>query len=136
MSNLAIMSALQTRLLAMPSGIAKAQTAWPGTVFNPTADVPYQRVSLIPAPPLNYSGLSPFKRLSGIFQVDFCYPFGGGSGLADAQADALAAWFPQGLSATANSVTTRVDRTPEIKSGRVEGDRWVIPVRITYFANI
>lgn len=136
MSNLDIAAALETRLLAMPTGIDSANTQFENTTLTPTADVPYQRVWLLPAPPFNYGGRSSAKRLSGIFQIDLCFPYGGGSGDAKAHADAVAEWFYQGLSVAANNVTTHVDRTPEVKSGRVEGDRWVIPIRVSYFTNM
>lgn len=130
-----IKSVLEKRLAALPNGIPTKQTQWPNTELKPAQGVPYQRVWHIPAPPFNFSGLSSRKRLAGVFQVDLCFPFGTGEAAADAAAKALEGWFPQGWTETANNVTTHVDRTPEIKSGRVEGDRWVIPVRVTWYCN-
>lgn len=130
-----IKSALEARLKELPGGIPDAQTQWPGYDLEPTQGVPYQRVWHMPAPPHNFSGLSDRRRYSGVFQVDLCFPYGEGEADADAAAKALEGWFPQGLSLTANNVTTHVDRTPETKSGRVEGDRWVIRVRVTWYAN-
>lgn len=136
MSNLSVSAALEARLLAMPQGIAAAHTQFENTDYTPEGETPYQRVWLLPAKPFNYGGTTKAKRLLGIFQIDLCFPYGGGSGDAKAHAEAVADWFPQGLSVTANNVTTTVDLTPEVKSGRVQGDRWVIPIRVSYFANM
>lgn len=133
---LSIKFALETRLLAMPGGIAVDHTQFENAKYTPVGTEPYQRVWLMPATPFNYGGMTSAHRLLGFFQVDVCWPYGGGAGDAGALADSIAAWFPQGLSVDANNVTTRIDRTPEIKPGRSEGDRWVIPVRVSYFANV
>ena len=136
MSNKDIRQALEARLIAMPGGIGQDQTQFENENLEPTNGVPYQRTWLMPGPPFNYGGSSIRKRFQGIFQVDLCFPHGDGSGDVSAAAKALVEWFPQGLSLTANNVTTRVDRTPEEMTGRQEGDRWVVPVRVTYFANV
>lgn len=136
MSNEAILIALQKHLFEMPSGIPATQTAWGSKAFTPTAGVDYQRIWFLPAKPFNYGGLTVAKRLSGVFQVDLNLPFGVDQAEAVARADAVVAWFRQGLSVTANNVTTVVDRTPSQKPGRPEGDRWVVPIDITYFANV
>ena len=137
MSNSAIRAALTTRLFAMANCIPKEQTEFENDEeFSGTANVPYQRVSLNPAAPFDYSGLPGDKQLKGIFQVSLCFPADAGPGDADDYADTLQAWFAKGLQVTANGVNTRIDRTPEIRQGRREGDRWVVPVRIFYFANV
>lgn len=135
MSIVAVRAGLETRLNIMAGRPTDIQWELESEVFTPTVGAAYLRPWLIPAPPFNYGGTTPAKRLSGIFQIDLCWPYDDRENSAP-MADALAAQFPQGLSVNANSVTTRVDRSPEIRSGRVEGDRWVIPVRVTYFANI
>ena len=130
-----IKSQIEARLIALSGGIPAAQTQWANVAFEPTQGTPYQRVWHLPAPPVNFSGLSTRRRYSGYTLIDLCYPYGAGEGDADAAAKALEGWFYQGLSFTTNSVTTHVDRTPEIKSGRVEGDRWVVTVKVTWFCN-
>src|ERR1043165_3775035 len=122
MSLVAIRAGLETRLLAMPGGLSAANTQFEldSELFNPVSGQAYQRVWLMPAAPFNYGGVSKAHRLAGILQVDLCWPVETRSDAAVA-ADALAAWFPQGLSVIANSVTTTIGRTPEIKAGRVEG---------------
>lgn len=135
MSTVAIRAVLEKRLAAMVGRPADIQWELAKTVFVPPPGLPYLRNWLLPAAPFNFGGLSTRRRLSGVFQVDVLYPYAEREN-AQPMADAVAAWFPQGFTDTANSVTTAVDRTPEVKSGRVEGDKWVIPVRVTYFANI
>jgi hypothetical protein len=51
-------------------------------------------------------------------------------------ADLIAARFAKGLSATANQVTAIFGADPDVKAGRVAGDRWEIPISVSYFANV
>lgn len=104
--------------------------------YTPTAGAPYQRVSLIPADTLNPTFGDKFRREQGILQVTLCYPTGGGSGDAMAQAELIRAAFPRGSSFTAGGVTVQIDRTPSVSAGIIDGDRYCVPVRVRYFANI
>lgn len=137
MSNSAIRAALTAHLFAMSDCIPIEQTEFENDEeFKATDGVPYQQVSLNPATPFDYSGLPGSRRYQGIFQVSLCFPADAGPGEAEDYADRLEAWFAKGLQVTANGVNTRLGQTPEIRQGRREGDRWVKPVRIFYFANV
>ena len=133
MSAAAIRQALELRLAAMTPALP---TAVENKKFTPVFGEPYQQVHLLWARPVNPSFGDGFRRLSGIMQVTLQYPIDGGTGDIDERADDIVAFFPRGLSVTASGVTTTIDRTPEVMSGRTEGDRYVIPVRVQFFANI
>lgn len=136
MSQALIRKALEKRLLAMASGLAATATAMENGSFNPVAGTPYQRVNLLPATPDNseQSGKNYFER--GIFQVTLCYPSGKGSGAVEAQADRVKAAFKRGTSTTESGVRVIVMLTPKITPGYPDGDRWCIPISVTYQAQI
>lgn len=133
MSVSAIRNALETALAGMSSALP---TQHENDVYTPVSEVPYQQVWMLWAPPENPTLGDDFKRQRGIMQVDLRYPLNRGARDAQTQAEAVQTLFKRGLSLTANSVTTTIETTPEIVSGRVEGDRFVIPVKVKFFANI
>lgn len=138
MSSLArIKVALETRLKAMASLLP---TQWENSAFTPPSDAPYQTVHLLPAEPVNPSILgvagSEMYRETGIFQITLVYPARGGAGTALAKAEAIRDWFPRGGSYVYGGVTAVVARTPRIGPAMVQDDRYVLPVSVTYFANI
>jgi hypothetical protein len=74
--------------------------------------------------------------MQGIFQVTLEYPQNVGPSVAEARAKLLADWFYRGLSLTASGVIVTINRASYIMAGFVDGDRWAVPVRIFYSANI
>lgn len=138
MSSLAkIKTALETRLKAMTPLVP---THWENAAFTPPSDSPYQNVVLLPAEPVNPSILgvagSEMYREIGIMQVTLVYPAKGGAGTALAKAEAIRDWFPRGSSFSFGGVTTVISRTPRIGPAMVQDDRYVLPVSVSYFANI
>lgn len=135
MSDALIRKALETRLNAMPPGIG---VAWENADFEPAANTAYMKSNLLPAEPENPAQGTTFTRYLGIYQVTLMYPLGKGPGDADAKAEAIRAWFPRNLSLTGGGVTVTVDKTPYKMTGFVdeEADRYAVPVRIPYFANV
>lgn len=128
-----IRAALETRLAGMSPGLA---TQWENAAFTPVAGTPYQAVSLVMATPQSPTIGDGFYRELGFLQVTLRYPQNAGAGAADAQARAIRAWFPRGLSLTAGGVTVTVSATADIRPGFIDGDRYAVPVRIAFFANI
>jgi hypothetical protein len=136
MSITAIRKAFEKALAAMPDAI---ETAWENTKFTPTTGVPYQAAFLMPAEPSNPTISTPGNqhyRQEGYFQVSLRYPTNTGSGACNIRAQLLRDTFYRGLSLTTEGVTSIVARTPEIAPGAVENDRYVINVRIRFYANI
>jgi hypothetical protein len=77
-----------------------------------------------------------FHTEQGFLQIDLAYPLNKGPGEATARAELIRSTFPRGASFTASGVTVTIERTPEIMPGRVEPDRFVVPVRIRFYAHI
>ena len=110
--------------------------------YTPVAGAPYQRTMLMPAESANPSYSDNLERATGIYQVLLCYPNiisnGGiqGTSPAETQADLVKAAFPRGSSFTFGGITVQIGLTPTIATAIIAGDRYCVPVRIRYFANI
>lgn len=145
MSLLAVRRAFEDTLAAMPSGIA---TAWENVPYTPVAGTPYQRAFLLPAEPDNPE-MGRFTQERGIFQINLLYPLGQGAGDALRQAERIRSTFYRGRTITVaiiddwfeyystadGTVKTVIERTPEISPGFAEEDRFVLPVRVRFYAN-
>lgn len=132
MSEPAIRAALEVRLAALTPALA---TAYENAAYTPIAGTPYQKINLMRAQPANPEA-GTFQQAQGIFQVTLEYPQNVGVGVTEARAKLLAEHFPRKLSLTASGVTVTVMRAPYIMAGFVDGDRWAVPVRVFYQANI
>jgi len=133
MSALLIRSALELALTAMTPSL---QTAYENAKFTPVVGTPYQQVTLLLAEPANPVVGVDFHTELGFLQVDLKYPLSAGPGPATTRAELIRTTFHRGASFTASGVTVNIERTPEIMPGRVEEDRFVIPVRIRFYAHI
>lgn len=133
MSEAAIRKALETRLSIIAGPLA---TAWDNADFDPTPGTPYQRVALLTAETENPAQGSVFTRYLGILQITLMYPTGDGASNADVRAELIRAWFPRNLSLVNSGVTVTIDKTPYKMTGFVDGDRWAVPIRIPYYANV
>lgn len=133
MSIVSVRAALETKLNAMTPSLA---TSWENLPYTPVAGTPYQAAYVIPATPDNATMGDAYYREQGIFQVSLFYPLQAGAGVAAARAQLIRTAFKRGTSMTSGSVTVRIDKTPEIGQGRVDGDRWHVPVKIRWFAGI
>jgi hypothetical protein len=132
MSIIAIRAALETALDALSPAL---DTAWENLAFEPTADVPYQRASLLFALPDDQE-ISGRHLEQGFLQVDLCYPPGEGSGAAAARAALLKSTFRKGVCLTASGVTVLVAQTPQILTYAIDAERYVLPVRISFRAQV
>lgn len=131
MSAVKIKAALETAL----SGMTTLATAWENIEYAPIAGTPYQQVNILFAEPDNIEYGSNHREL-GYMQVKLMYPLKNGSLTAITRAELIRSTFYRGASFTSSGVTVIIERTPEISAGSVEGDRWAIPVKIRFFANI
>ena len=132
MSIVVVRAALQTKL----NGMAALATAWENVGYTPVAGVPYQAAYVMPAIPDNPTFGDDYYQEQGIFQISLFYPLQVGTAVAEARAQLIRSTFKRGTSMTSGAVTVRIDKTPEIGAGRVDGDRWHIPVKIRWFAGI
>lgn len=130
-----IRRALEVALAAMTPTLA---TAYENASFTPPApSVAYQQAWLLLAPPANLEiGRAGLHRQDGFLQVDLRYPLSAGSAPAITRAELIRSTFFRGASFTASGVTVNISGTPEIMPSRTEADRFVVPVRIPFYAHI
>lgn len=136
MSAVAIRAALEVALAAMSPTLA---TAWENADFDPAPGTPYQQVSLLLAEPVNAemgANANAYYTEQGFLQIDLKYPLGEGPAAATTRAQLLRSTFYRGASFTASGVTAHIERTPEILPGRFEDERYVVPVRIRFYAHV
>jgi hypothetical protein len=131
-SIVSIRAALETALNAMSPALS---TAWENAAFTPVNATPYQRVNLLLAEPDN-TEISARYTEQGFMQVSLCYPIGAGPGDAAARALALRQTFPRGATLTSGGIAVVIARTPEIAPAQIDGDRYVVPVRIRFTAQV
>ena len=136
MSQLVVRRLLETALIAISGGLSSSQTKWENRPFTPTPNVAYQRVDLLPAEPENPTVGDGFYRERGSMQVSLFFPAKGGSKDAQTQAELIRSAFPRGTKFTEGSVTVHVDSQPTILPAYEDGDRYVVPVRVRYYANV
>ena len=133
MSIVLVRSALQEKLDGMAPALA---TAWENVDYEPVAGTPYQAAYVLAAEPDNPTMGDDYYREQGIFQISLFYPIQVGTAVAEARAQLIRTTFKRGTSMTSGAVTVIVNKTPEIAPGRVDGDRWHIPVKIRWYAGI
>lgn len=128
-----IRAALEIALNAMSPALA---TAWENNAFAPPAStVAYQKAYTMFATPDNPEWGSSHQEL-GIFQVTLCYPLQVGTSAAAARAELLRTTFKRGASFTNSGVTVNITKTPEVGAGTPAGDRFEMPVKIRFMAQI
>ena len=133
MSIVSVRAALQSKLNGMAGGV---QVAWENVGYTPAVGTPYQAAYVMTAEPGNLTLGDGFYREPGIFQVSLFYPLQAGTAAAEARAQLIRTTFKRGTSMVSGTVTVLVDKTPEIGQGRVDGDRWHIPVKIRWSAGV
>lgn len=122
---------------ALKTGTTPFPLGWENVAFTPPVDgSAFAVATLLPATPDNPTMGDGFYREVGLLQVTLSYPVGNGSGKAYAKADEIRALFPRGSSCTSGGITVRITRTPVVGPGLPQSDRFVLPVRITYSADI
>ena len=133
MSAVHVRAALEAALQAITPSIA---TAFENDTSTPPAPAtPYQRVNVLFSTPANLENTASYEE-RGFMQVTLCYPLKTGPGGATARAELIRAAFPRGRNLTAGGVITLIPNTPEIMPGFVDGDRFCVPVRIRFSAQI
>ena len=159
MSIINIRALLENKLNVITPSLA---TVWENTPYNPIAGTPYQQVYLLPAEPSNPTMGDGFYREQGLFQITLMYPLQKGSASAAARAELIRTAFKRGQSIAitvdgyilnedgsylldedgnriiiedSSPITVRIDKTPEVSQGRVDGDRWALPVKVRWFAD-
>ena len=132
MSIQSVRIALETALNAMTPALA---STWQNMPYTPVTGTPYQKVFILTAEPGNTEYGAHYQE-RGIFQVTLMYPLMTGSAAAEARGELLRTTFARGNSFVSGSVTVTIERTPHIGQGMVDEDRWAVPVKMRFFANI
>lgn len=117
-------------------GAQNVVISWENGVLIPIDGVPYLDPTLMMGKPDNPTMPQGFHREKGVWQITLQYPLGGGPALADAMSDLIVVSFPRGRSWSAAKITLTIAGTPYASPGRVDGNRWAIPVKIPFFANV
>jgi hypothetical protein len=124
--------ALETRLAAL---VGALPTQWQNLPYVPVAQTAYQQVALLLADPINPE-IGRMYQENGYMQITLRYPLNTGPGAADAMAQSIRDWFYYGLPLAANGLTVTINKTPTISPSFVDGDRYCIPVKVRFFANV
>jgi len=133
MSSVSIRAALETAFAAITPTLS---TAWENVDFTPpVTSTAYQAVTLMFAQPDNASYGAGYREL-GIMQIDLNYPQQSGPAAAYTRAELLRSTFVRGATFSSGGVSVVIDRTPEIMAGRNDGGRYVLPVRVRFFAQL
>lgn len=132
MSLALIRAALETALAGMSPALA---TAYENVPYTPVTGTAYQAVYLLPAQPDNIE-MGPGYTERGILQVNLFYPKDQGPKDALARAALIRTTFAFANSFTSGDVTVNITATPEIAPARIEGDRYLVPVRVRWHARI
>lgn len=128
----AVRIALEGKLNAMTPSIS---TAWENVPFTPTPGTAYQAAYLLPVTENPTMG-DDYYRMAGIFQVNLFYPLQTGPKEAQDRAELIKTAFKRGTTMTSGTVKVIVERTPDIGQGRRDGDRWMVPVKIRFYAEV
>lgn len=133
MSQLIIKQAFESAIAAMTPAI---ETAYANVDFIPTTGTPYQQIFLLPAAPDNTEqGITNYRE-QGLIQVNLCYPINQTEKDALERAELLRTTFKKGTTLSKGGITINVIYTPTTLAGFKDNDRWVVPVRIFYLADI
>ena len=88
------------------------------------------------AEPSNPTFGGDFYREQGILQITLSYPTQTGPAQAAARAQLIRSTFYRGASFTSGGVTVIISGMPEISPASIDGNRYSVPCKIRFFANI
>jgi len=111
-------------------------TAYEAVSFTPTPGIPYQRVQLSPARPLDPTLGGLYHREIGSYQIFLCYPNNLGTIPILDRAELTRSYFHQGDSFTEGNTTIIIVGTPYIAGTSTVQDRTVLPIIISYSAEV
>lgn len=133
MAIVAIRSALEVALAGMTPALS---IAYENAAFTPVAGVPFCKAYMLTGTPQNPTFGGGFYREVGIFQVTLFYPIQNGTAPAAARAEMIQQKFFRGSSFSNAGVTVRIIQTPAITAAQIDGDRWTMPVKVSWVADI
>ncbi len=132
MSNSKIKQVVETYLKSLTPDFP---TAWENVNFKPPAG-PFQVPTFLFAEPDNRGSKdSPYLQ-RGLCTINLAYPTNQGGGAAQAKAEDLKEHFKAGTTIAADDFNVIVEKTPEITGGNIEESRYIVRVRVRFFAYI
>lgn len=129
MSITLIEAALEKRLLAITPAIA---TATENNGYEPVTGTPYQRIHHLTNDPVDHALSLDVTEDRGILQVSLMYPANAGRVPAKARAWLIRNQFKPPLILTEGAARVQILKTPHIAGGFPDGDRWHVPVSISW----
>lgn len=135
MSFINVKKAIEKKLALL---VGVLPTARENMTYTPISGTAYQRINFLKASDSNLVQGRKITRISGIAQVTLFYPSPSISGttLADTMAEDIKAHFKPIQTLIEGSTKVFITDSPNIATGFTDGDRWVIPVSIQWFADI
>jgi hypothetical protein len=133
MSLLKISAAFEKKLKALDTNFPTALENLP---YTPVTGTAYQRIRVLPATPVNPTMGDNYHRENGLCEIILFYPVNTGRGTAQAKAEAIKNHFPRGLALTEAGQIIKIDRTPTISAAIQDGDRYALPITISYYSEI
>lgn len=133
MSEAKVRAAIELAISAMTPAL---DTSFENAKYAPITGTPYQRVEWPDFMTENPTMGDGFYRIRSYFQITLCYPLQNGTADATARGMLIKALFKRGASFTNGGVTTIIEMTPIIGAGSIDGDRWSVPVKVRYRADI
>lgn len=131
MSLTKIGAALSTQLATL-----NIPTAWENSRFKPTAGQVYLAESLIAGNTIPVGiAAQASDEFGGVYQVLVYSPADAGKGIGRITADTVAGAFVRGARLVYDDVTVTILSTSQA-AAFMSGDRWVVPVSVTYRAFI
>jgi len=122
---------------AAGTGGAYTLTAWENIPFTPPAStVPFQVVWFPEFMIENPTMGSNFHRIRSYIQIDLMYPLLAGTAAIETRAGLIQSTFDRGSSFTNGGITVRIESTPSISGGIVDGDRYKKIIKIRYWADV
>ncbi len=128
-----IKKALERHLNLLTPALA---TAYENVAFTPVAGTAYQRVVVVPTKTVNPVMGSEYRREEGELQVFLAYPQGVGSNSVLTRATLVQDHFKRGLVLTEGNIKINIYRTPKIAGSLLTTDRIVVPVLVSYVAEV
>ena len=111
-------------------------TARHNVVYSCAVGMPYQIVQFTPFKPNEPTQGAGFYQETGVFQVTLVYPVGVGLASILTRAELIRSSFKKGSSFLNGAVTVTIPNVPELGKFDAVADSQLLPVKISYLANI
>jgi len=133
MTQSSIRNALENALAAITPAI---DIVHENQAYSPISGRPFCEAYCMFATPSNPTMGDGFFQEIGIFQINLQYPAEVGTADASARAALIRDAFPRRATFAFGGVTVQIDKTPEIGAGTVDADRWFVPIKVRWHADI